>query len=105
MQETLGYIDASEPKIVDNEHLLKVEDIKSEKDLDLNGATVEEPTEIENANVLFQDGKKQIQVDDFQKVPFVCHFVKKIERKFCITVQVDKYETAPNFIQLSQNFS
>ena len=95
----MSYIEASEPKIVDNEHLLKVEDIKSEKDLDLNGATVEEPTEIENANVLFQDGKKQIQVDDFQKVPFVCHFVKKIERKFCITVQVDKYETASNFIQ------
>ena len=65
----MSYIDASEPKIVDNEHLLKVEDIKSEKDLDLNGATGEEPTEIENANVLFQDGKKQIQVDNFQKVP------------------------------------
>ena len=49
MQESLNYIDASEPKIVDNEHLLKVEDIKSEKDIDSNGATGEDPTEIENA--------------------------------------------------------
>ena len=64
----MSYIDASEPKIVDNEHLLKVEDIKSEKDIDSNGATGEEPTEIENAIVLLQDGKKQIQVDNFQKV-------------------------------------
>ena len=68
MQESLNYIDASEPKIVDNEHLLKVEDIKSEKDIDSNGATGEDPSEIENATVLVHDGKKQIQVNNFRKV-------------------------------------
>ena len=86
MQESLSYIDASEPKIADDEHLLKVEDIKSEKDIDSNGATGEEPTEIENATVLFQDGKKQIQVNNFQKVPLFTILLKKIERKFFMTL-------------------
>ena len=87
MQESLSYIDASEPKIVDNEHLLKVEDIKSEKDIDFNGATGEDPTEIENATVLFQDGKKQIQVDNFQKVFLFTILSKKLEWQFYMTVQ------------------
>ena len=84
MQESLSYIDASEPKIVDNEHLLKVEDIKSEKDIDSNGATGEDPTEIENATVLFHDGKKQIQVDNFQKVPLFTILSKNLNANSAI---------------------